>query len=224
MSFISRNERGKEPLIKIFIVDDHTLLRQALRIALESNPKFSIVGEAGSGEEAVQLVHGLKPDVITMDINLTGINGIEATKRIRKILPGGKILGVSQHTHPSYALKMMQAGASGYVTKTSSKDEMVKAITEVQEGKKYLCAEIKNNLSNDLTSDKEKTEINSLSARELEVIRYIKQGNSSKEIAQALFRSVKTVEVHRYNILRKLKLKNAAALVNFINNHPELEI
>lgn len=224
MSFIFRNERGKEPSIKIFIVDDHTLLRQALRIALESNPKFSIVGEAGSGEEAVQLVQALKPDVITMDINLTGINGIEATKRIRKILPGGKILGVSQHTHPSYALKMMQAGASGYVTKTSSKDEMVKAITEVQQGKKYLCAEIKNNLSNDLANDKEKTEINSLSARELEVIRYIKQGNSSKEIAQALFRSVKTVEVHRYNILRKLKLKNAAALVNFINNHPELEI
>jgi two-component system invasion response regulator UvrY len=119
---------------------------------------------------------------------------------------------------------MMQAGASGYVTKTSTKDEMVKAITEIQQGKKYICAEIENNLSNQKVDDAEKANINSLSARELEVIKYIKEGSSSKEIAQTLYRSVKTVEVHRYNILRKLKLKNAAALVNFINNHPELEI
>jgi len=224
MSFPFKSERSKSDSIKIFIVDDHTLLRQALRITLTASPRFSVVGEAGSGEEALELVGKLRPDVITMDINLTGINGIETTKRIKKILPGGKILGISQHTHPSYALKMMQAGASGYVTKTSSKDEMIDAITEIQQGKKYLCAEIKNNLSQELIDDKGKANIGSLSTRELEVIRYIKQGSSSKEIAQALFRSVKTVEVHRYNILRKLKLKNAAALVNFINNHPELEI
>ena len=210
--------------IKILIVDDHTLLRQALKIALEANSRFSIVGEAGSGEEAIQMVEKLRPDVITMDINLTGINGIETTKRIRKIFPRSKVLGLSQHTHPSFALKMLQAGASGYVTKTSSKDEMFKAITEVQLGKKYMCSEITNILSNQLEDDKQKANLNSLSAREIEVIKYIKQGNSSKEIAQALFRSVKTVEVHRYNILRKLKLKNAAALVNFINSHPEFEI
>ena len=210
--------------IKILIVDDHTLLRQALKIALEANSRFSIVGEAGSGEEAIQMVEKLRPDVITMDINLTGINGIETTKRIRKIFPRSKVLGLSQHTHPSFALKMLQAGASGYVTKTSSKDEMFKAITEVQLGKKYMCSEITNILSNQLEDDKQKANLNSLSAREIEVIKYIKQGNSSKEIAQALFRSVKTVEVHRYNILRKLKLKNAAALVSFINSHPEFEI
>lgn len=224
MSFIFKNERSKTDNIKIFIVDDHTLLRQALKIALEASPRFSIVGEAGSGEEALEMVEKLRPDVITMDINLTGINGIEATRRIRKILPGGKILGLSQHTQPSYALKMMQAGASGYVTKTSSKDEMVMAINEIQQGKNYLCAEIKNNLSDEPIDEDEKANISALSARELEVIKYIKQGNSSKEIAKALFRSVKTVEVHRYNILRKLKLRNVAALVNFINNHPELEI
>ena len=224
MSFPFKHERSKSDSIKIFIVDDHTLLRQALRVTLSANPRFSVIGEAGSGEEAIQLVEKLRPDVITMDINLTGMNGIEATRRIKKMLPLGKVLGVSQHTHPSYALKIMQAGAYGYVTKTSSKDEMIAAINEVYQGKKYLCKEIKENLSRELTNDEERTSISSLSTRELEVIKYIKQGSSSKEIAQALFRSVKTVEVHRYNILRKLKLKNAAALVNFINNHPELEI
>lgn len=224
MSFIFKNGSSKMESIRILIVDDHTLLRQALKMALEANSRFSIVGEAGSGEEAIQVAEKLRPDVITMDINLTGINGIEATKRIRKIMPRSKVLGVSQHTHPSFALKMLQAGASGYVTKTSSTQEMVKAITEIQEGKKYLCTEIAEILSNQVEEDKQKANISSLSAREIEVIRYIKQGNSSKEIAQALFRSVKTVEVHRYNILRKLNLKNSAALVNFINSHPELEI
>ena len=105
------------------------------------------------------------------------------------------------------------------------KNEMFKAITEVYEGRKYVCAEIKNILSSHISgNDEEKNKIESLSLREIEIIKHIKDGSSSKEIAQALFISVKTIEVHRYNILKKLKLKNAAALVNFINNHPELEM
>jgi two-component system invasion response regulator UvrY len=211
--------------IKIFIVDDHTLLREALKMTLASHPHFSIVGEAGDGEKAVELVPRLRPDVITMDINLPGISGIEATKQIRRMLPGAKVLGISLHTQPSYACKMMQAGAYGYVTKNSGKNEMFKAITEVYEGRKYVCAEIKNILSSHISgNDEEKNKIESLSLREIEIIKHIKDGSSSKEIAQALFISVKTIEVHRYNILKKLKLKNAAALVNFINKHPELEM
>lgn len=211
--------------IKIFLVDDHTLLREAWKMALVAHPDFTIVGEAGSGEEAVEMVQKLRPDVITMDINLPGINGIEATKRIKKLLPATKILGVSLHTQPTYARKMMHAGAFGYVTKNSSRDEMVKAIAEVYNGRKYICTEIKNILSKQLIDDEEqKANIESLSVRELEVIKHIKNGSSSKEIARHLFISVKTVEVHRYNILKKLHLNNAAALVNFINNYPELEL
>ena len=211
--------------IKIFIVDDHTLLREAFKMALSSNPDFSIIGEAGDGEKAVELVPRLRPDVIMMDINLPGINGIEATKQIRRMLPGAKVLGISLHTQPSYARKMMKAGAYGYVTKNSSKNEMFKAITEVYGGRKYVCDEIKNILSRYITAeDEQKAKIDSLSLREIEVIKYIKEGGSSKEIAQDLFVSVKTIEVHRYNILKKLKLKNTASLVNFINNHPELDI
>jgi two-component system invasion response regulator UvrY len=159
-----------------------------------------------------------------MDINLPGISGIEATKQIRRMLPGAKVLGISLHTQPSYARKMMKAGAYGYVTKNTSTNEMFKAIMEVYGGKKYICAEIKNILSGHITGEDEQAKIESLSLREIEVIKHIKDGRSSKEIAQALFISVKTIEVHRYNILKKLRLKNVAALVNFINNHPELEM
>src|SRR5215203_1355838 len=211
--------------IKIFIVDDHTLLREAWRMALTADTAFTVVGEAGNGEEAVEMVPKLRPDVVTMDINLPGIDGIEATRQVKKRLPGVKVLGISLHNQPSYARKMMQAGAMGYVTKNSSKEEMYKAITEIHQGRKYVCQEIKNILSTQLVDDEEdRIKVAALSLREIEIIRHIVKGSSSKEIAQQLFIAVKTVEVHRYNILKKLKLKNAAALVNFINNHPMLDV
>jgi two-component system invasion response regulator UvrY len=154
-----------------------------------------------------------------MDINLPGMNGIEATQLIRKYSPVSKILGVSLHTQPTYARKMIQKGAMGYVTKNSSREEMFKAIMEIQNGRKYICDEIKNILSEQVISGEDNQNgLNSLSQREIEIIAFIKKGHSSKEIADSLNISVKTVEVHRYNILKKLNLKNAAALVNFINN------
>ena len=205
--------------ISILIADDHTLVRETWSFILNTDPRFSVVAESGSGEEAVELAKKLRPNIVIMDINLPGMNGIEATQQIRKYSPGTRILGVSLHTQPTYARKMMQKGAMGYVTKNSSREEMFKAILEVQSGKKYICDEIKNILSEQVISgDDPQTGLNSLSQREIEIIAYIKKGFSSKEIADALSISVKTVEVHRYNILKKLNLKNAAALVNFINN------
>ena len=205
--------------ISILIADDHTLVRETWSFILNTDPRFSVVAESGSGEEAVELAKKLRPNIVIMDINLPGMNGIEATQQIRKYSPGSRILGVSLHTQPTYARKMMQKGAMGYVTKNSSREEMFKAILEIQAGKKYICDEIKNILSEQVISgDDPQTGLNSLSQREIEIISYIKKGFSSKEIADALNISVKTVEVHRYNILKKLNLKNAAALVNFINN------
>lgn len=205
--------------ITILIADDHTLVRETWSFILNTDPRFTVVAESGSGEEAVELAKKMRPQVAIMDINLPGINGIEATQQIRKYSPGTKVLGVSLHTQPTYARKMMQKGAMGYVTKNSSREEMFKAIMEIQAGKKYICDEIKNILSEQVISgDDPQTGLNSLSQREIEIIAYIKKGFSSKEIADALNISVKTVEVHRYNILKKLNLKNAAALVNFINN------
>jgi|SRR5690606_14691933 len=205
--------------ITILIADDHTLVRETWSFILNNDPRFQVVAECGSGEEAVELSRNLRPNIVIMDINLPGINGIEATQQIRKFSPASKILGVSLHTQPTYARKMMQKGASGYVTKNSSREEMYKAIMEIHAGKKYICEEIKNILSEQVISGEEpQSGLNSLSQREIEIITLIKNGHSSKEIAENLNISVKTVEVHRYNILKKLNLKNAASLVNFINN------
>lgn len=205
--------------ITILIADDHTLVREAWSLILSTDSRFSVVAESGSGEEAVELAKLLRPDIVIMDINLPGISGIEATQQIRNCSPASRILGVSLHTQPTYVHQMIQKGAMGYVTKNSSCDEMFKAILEVQQGRRYICDEIKHILSEQVISGEDtQKRLNALSKREIEVIAFIKKGYSSREIAAALELSVKTVEVHRYNILKKLNLKNAAALVNFINN------
>lgn len=206
--------------ITILVADDHTLVRQTWSYVLNSDSRFTVVAECGTGEEAVEMAKQLRPSVIMMDINLPGINGIEATQMIRKVAPGSKILGVSLHTQPAYVRNIMQHGAMGYITKNSSCEEMLKAIVEVSNSRKYVCEEIKNILSETVfnTEEQQGQGLNSLSRREIEIIGFIRKGYSSKEIAAELNISVKTVEVHRYNTLRKLNLKNAAALVNFINN------
>ena len=205
--------------VTILIADDHTLVRETWSFILNSDERFKVIAESGSGEDAVEQAKTLHPDIVIMDINLPGMNGIEATALIRKLSPNSKILGVSLHTQPTYARKMIQKGAMGYVTKNSSREEMFKAITEIQAGRRYICEEIKNILSEQvIAGTDQQTGLNSLSQREIEIISFIKKGSSSKEIADALSISVKTVEVHRYNILKKLNLKNSAALVNYINN------
>ena len=205
--------------ITILIADDHTLVRETWSFILNTDPRFKVVAECGNGEDAVQRSKVLHPNIVIMDINLPGMNGIEATEQIRKMSPSTQVLGVSLHTQPTYAKKMIQKGAMGYVTKNSSREEMFKAIMEIQGGRKYICEEIKNILSEQIISgDPNQNGLNTLSQRELQIINLIKKGHPSREIAEALTISVKTVEVHRYNILKKLNLKNAAALVNYINN------
>lgn len=205
--------------ITILIADDHTLVRETWSFILNTDDRFQVIAESGSGEEAVELAKQLRPNIVIMDINLPGMNGIEATQLIRKFSPASRILGVSLHTQPTYARKMIQKGAMGYVTKNSSREEMFKAITEIQAGRRYICEEIKNILSEQvINGEDQQGGLNALSQREIEIIHFIKKGFSSKEIAENLDISVKTVEVHRYNILKKLNLKNSAALVNYINN------
>ncbi|HEV8282884.1 MAG TPA: response regulator transcription factor [Chitinophagaceae bacterium] len=202
----------------ILIVDDHKLIRETWSIVLRSDSRFNVLATTGSGKEAVELAKQLHPDIVIMDINLPDLNGIEATQLIRRISPGSKILGVSLHTQPVYVRKMMRKGASGYVTKNSSKEEMFTAILNIQKGEKYICNEIKNILSEKEFGYHPSTpDINSLTEREIEIVDYIRKGFTSKEIARTLYLSVKTIEVHRYNIFKKLTLKNTASLVDFIN-------
>jgi DNA-binding NarL/FixJ family response regulator len=204
--------------ITILLVDDHKLIRDSWSFILNSDPRFSVIAETSNGDDAVEIVKSLKPDIILMDVNMTPVSGFDATRQIIKIAPETKVIAVSMHSMPAYAKRMMQLGAMGYVTKNSSKDEMIKAIIEVSEGKKYICEEVKNILAQkEMDDDGSHADMNNLSRREIDIIKLIKVGLSSKEIASQLDISLKTVEVHRYNILKKLKLKNTAALVNFIN-------
>jgi DNA-binding NarL/FixJ family response regulator len=206
--------------ISILIADDHKLIRETWTYILNSDQRFQVIATCGDAEEAVEIAKEKNPDVILMDINMAPFSGIEATQQVRKFLPDAKIIGVSMHSQPAYAKKMLQIGARGYVTKNSSKEEMIKAILEVHEGSKYICEEIRNIISDQLLDEKESSpDINILTEREMQIINLIKEGFSSKEIANDLTISLKTVEVHRHNILKKLKLKNSASLVNFINTN-----
>ena len=205
--------------ISILVADDHQLLREAMKMVLGSNPSFQVVAEAASGTQAVELARLHRPKVVMLDINMPCMDGIEATALIRKYAPGTKVLGVTSFTQPAYARKMMQKGASGYVTKTSPKAELFEAIMAVAKGEKYICKAVKNALTQMIFSENKNTGIDRLTSRELEIADKVKVGLSSREIAEALRLSVKTVEVHRYNILKKLNLKNATALANFAHFH-----
>ena len=206
--------------ITILLVDDHKLIRETWALLLNSDPRFQVVGETDDVNQALEICREKHPVVVLMDINMTPINGFEGTKLIRKYVPATKVIGMSMHSMPAYARRMLQSGAHGYVTKNSSKEEQFEALVEVQKGNKYICEEVKNILAHQALDESGETgpELNVLSRREIDVIQLIKEGLSSKEIAQKLEISLKTVEVHRYNILKKLHLKNTAALVNFINS------
>jgi len=205
--------------IKLLITDDHTLIRESWIMMLNSDPRFEVVASCSSGEEAIELVKSTCPDVVTMDINLGGMTGIEATEKICKQSPGTKVLIVSLHNKTAYVKKLFQVGAAGYVTKNSPQEEMMKAIVEVYNNHRYICEEIKSILTEQALSGKEETiSLDSLSEKELKIISYLKKGFSSKEIAKDINVTAKTVEVHRYNILHKLGLPNVAALINYVNN------
>jgi len=204
--------------ITILLVDDHKLIRESWSFILNSDSRFQVIGETSNAEEAIEIAKEKNPRIVLMDINMSPVNGFEATKMLRKFSPGSKIIGISMHSMPAYARRMLQMGAMGYVTKNSSKDELLEAIVEVNNGKKYVCEEVKNILAQQELEDQGTVpDMNILSRREIDVVQLIKEGMSSKEIAIRLDISLKTVEVHRYNILKKLNLKNTAALVNFIN-------
>lgn len=204
--------------ITILIADDHTLIREAWQLILDTDQRFKVVGVAASGEDAVELIKELRPNVVIMDINLPGMNGIEATGLIKKFSPDTKVVGVSMHTQPTYVRKMIKNGASGYVTKSSPHDELCKAVVGVHNNQRYICHEIRDILSSQILDEESaNVGLNSLSQREIEIIALLKKGYSSKEIAEPLNISVKTVDVHRYNILKKLNLRNTAAMVDYIN-------
>jgi DNA-binding NarL/FixJ family response regulator len=205
--------------ISIMIVDDHSMIREAISSLLSQQENFEVLGQTGNAETVIAIVIEKRPDIVLLDINMYPVNGYDMVKLIRKHSPLTKIIGLSMHSRPAYVKKMFRLGAKGYLTKNSSATEMTKAITEVYNGNHFICAEIKNTLSEQmLCGDEDKADFNKLSGREVEVVRYLKDGQSSKEIAGELKISFKTVEVHRHNILKKLNLKNTVSVINYLNS------
>jgi DNA-binding NarL/FixJ family response regulator len=205
--------------ISIIIFDDHNLVAEMWSDLINSDERFSVVGICNdTSDKSIESVKTKRPDVVIMDINIQPTSGIEATKLVKKGSPGTKVIGVSMHNQPSFAKRMLKNGALGYVTKSSNKSEMFEAIETVVTGKIFVCKEIQENLSKQVFEDDETPDISKLSEREVDVLKFIKDGLSSKEIADKLFLSSRTVEVHRSNILKKLNLKNTASLLKFIHN------
>ncbi|MBL7763475.1 MAG: response regulator transcription factor [Chitinophagaceae bacterium] len=204
--------------ISILLIDDHKLLRDVWATVLGSDMRFRIVGSTGDTDEALQLTKTKNPEVVLLDINLPGTTGFHLSKELQKVSPYSKIIAVTMYALPAYAKRMMQTGASGYVTKNSSKEEMIDAIIKVAAGDKYVCHDIKEKIAlNVLNAEEGETDIESLTRRELEIIKLLQQGLSSKIIGEQLDVSQKTIEVHRYHILKKLNLKNTASLINLVN-------
>lgn len=201
--------------ISILVADHHRLLREAWVVFLQHYPQFTVVASTGQAEEVIELARKLHPDVVILEINLPGLNSIQATAGIRKYAPATKILALSATSQYTHVKQLMQKGAMGFVTKTSPLSELPLALVEIVHGRKYICTETKNLLASHQNLAGEQS-TNFLTHRELQIISLIRKGHSSKEIATLLRISAKTVQVHRYNLLKKLKLKNTAALVNFL--------
>jgi two-component system response regulator NreC len=208
-----------EKTITVFLADDHTIVRQGLAKLLEGEHNLHVVGEAENGREAVTKVEKLKPDIVLMDIAMPMLNGIEATRQIRKNCPRTKVIILSMHSHDRYISELFGLGASGYLLKSSTGTDIINAIRAALKGSTYLSPSISDKVIEDYLSLKKKSYqedlYNRLSNREREVFQMIAEGRSTREISQILCVSPSTVKTHRANIMEKLEMGNMSQLVQF---------
>lgn len=204
--------------VKLLLVDDHPIVRSGLRMLFLSEPSMTIVGEASSGQEAIEAVQRLHPDVVIMDVSMPGMNGIEATRRIKAAHPETAVLALTMYEDEQYFFEMLNAGASGYIPKRAAPDDLVSAIKVVAEGNVFLYSTLARFLMRDMAEraaaePEESEEV--LTAREREVLTCIAEGLTNREIAETLVISIKTVERHRENIMAKLDMHNRVELVKY---------
>jgi two-component system response regulator NreC len=207
------------PKIKLVLADDHAVVRSGLRMLLQAQPDMEIVGEAESGAQALAQVRSLQPDVILMDIQMPGMNGIEATRQIKAVYADTAVLVLTMHEDDQYFFEMLQAGASGYLPKRAAPDELVRAIRTVSRGEVFLFPSLATRLvqsyvGGDVAEDSVAL-VSDLTPREKEVLVLIAEGFTNPEIAEELVISVKTVDRHRENIMRKLNLHSRIDLVKY---------
>jgi DNA-binding NarL/FixJ family response regulator len=205
--------------IRIVLVEDHTILREGLRALLSADPKFEVVGEADDGREAVRRVDKLAPDLVVMDLSMPRMTGMDAIREIKRRHPATKIIALTVHKAEEYLRTTLQAGADGYVLKDATHVELLLAIQNVLKGKTYLSPSVSDTVIEGYLEGKENQipspRLGLLSTREREILKLIAEGYKNKEIAADLFISLKTVEKHRANLMKKLDMHNAAALTTF---------
>ena len=205
-------------MIRVMLVEDHTMVREALRLVLEQDDQIQVVAEVGDGETALRMADKFSPDVVVMDIALPGPSGIETTQRMLGKHPGIKVLALSTYLNQGIVEQMLDAGASGYITKLAAGVKLARGIHSVAAGHTYLCAEVTALVTAGLRSRQsgsEKPDDTSLSARELQVVTFLAEGKSAPEIADKLHISPKTVDTHRRNVMRKLGMHNVVGLTKY---------
>ncbi len=209
--------------IKVFLADDHAVVRDGLRYILEAQAGITVVGEAANGLDAVAEVRKLKPDVVVMDIAMPGLNGIEATRQIRTELPKTQVVILSVYSSSEHIYRALKAGARGYLLKESAGAEVVMAVRTVHAGRRYLCEKIANTMIDTYIEQREAAEAESplerLSIREREVLQLVVEGKSSKEIANIVHLSPKSVETYRSRLMQKLDVHDLPSLVKFAIQH-----
>jgi RNA polymerase sigma factor (sigma-70 family) len=207
----------KRPL-RIVLAEDHTLVRAGLRTLLHQLDRVTVVGEAADGREAVELAKAHKPDMILMDISMPGLNGIDATRQVKKELPGVRVVILSMHSSEEHVMQALRAGASGYLLKESAPLELELALQAVGSGETYLSPPISRQVIEGYmqrVADTTQDALANLSVRQREILQLVAEGNSSKEIARRLELSVKTVETHRAQLMDRLQIRDVAGLVRF---------
>jgi two-component system response regulator NreC len=204
--------------IKVLLVDDHAVLRAGLTALLDAEDDLHVIGEASNGEDAIELARTLRPDVVIMDLSMPGLGGLEATRRISALELGVKILVLTAHAEEEYLFPVLDAGGSGYVTKTRADDDLISAIREVSRGEVFLYAPATKLLLQryqERNDESEAGQLQQLSQREREVLALTAEGFSSSEIGERLFISPKTVDTYRSRITQKLGLKHRSEVVRF---------
>jgi DNA-binding NarL/FixJ family response regulator len=208
----------KVDTMKVLVVDDHEIVRQGIKMVLETDPDLEVVGEAASGDEAIEKVRDLGPNVVVMDIGMPGLSGFEATRRIRDSHPDVQVLALTVHDSEAYVFQMLQAGATGYVVKRAPAAEVIQAVKRAFLGEAVLHPSVAKLLIKDYLTRVERGEESSydtLSDREREILKLIAEGRTNKEIAEMLFLSIKTIQAHRANLMRKLGMHDRTELVKY---------
>jgi len=204
--------------IKVLIADDHTILRQGIKALLDNQSGIEVIAEAKDGREALTLIERLLPDVILMDIAMPGLNGLEATRRIKKKFPKIKVLVLTMYTNEEYVFQILQAGANGYLVKETAFQDLISAIKAVYRDEAFMSPSISKKVISRYTQrvrETNDTACDILTTREREILQLIAEGSSSKKIAEALFISPKTVETHRTHIMDKLNIHNRTDLIKY---------